>query len=119
MTKVMYHIIQGGGFTSGGFNFDTKLRRQSIDLEDLFIAHISGIDCLAKALLNVEKLQKDNFLQKFQTKRYQKWEEPFAKEILQGKKSFEQIAEHVATNAIEPKPVSGKQELLDELMLRL
>ena len=62
-----------GGFKSGGFNFDAKLRRQSIDIEDLFIAHIGGLDVLAKALINASHLIEDKFLESFKNGRYQAW----------------------------------------------
>ena len=65
MTLILTHILMSGGFKSGGFNFDAKLRRQSIDIEDLFIAHIGGLDVLAKALINASHLIEDKFLESF------------------------------------------------------
>ena len=62
MTLILTHILMDGGFKSGGFNFDAKLRRQSIDIEDLFIAHIGGLDVLAKALINASNVIEDKFL---------------------------------------------------------
>ena len=115
-TQALYHILQHGGFESGGFNFDTKLRRQSIDLEDMFYAHISGIDTLARSLLIAAKLITEGELQKVVTQRYAGWKSGFGASILDGKADFDTIAAHVLNNNLEPKPVSGRQELLESIV---
>ncbi|MFT3742466.1 MAG: xylose isomerase [Gammaproteobacteria bacterium] len=112
-TLALYYILQNGGFTSGGFNFDTKLRRQSIDLEDMFYAHISGIDTLAKSLLNAAQLIEEGRLAQFVEQRYQSWRQGLGADILAGKMTFEQIAEYASSHQLDPKPVSGRQELLE------
>jgi xylose isomerase len=116
LTQVLYLIIKNGGFTTGGFNFDTKLRRQSIDLEDMFHAHISGVDTLARALLNAEKLVKGKQLEDFVTQRYAKWQTELGKEISSGKMDMEKIAGQVLKENLQPKPVSGRQELLESMV---
>lgn len=112
-TMVLYFILKSGGFTSGGFNFDTKLRRQSIDLADLFHAHISGIDTLARALINTEKMLQDDFIGTAIKGRYAEWESPLGQEILSGRSSFETIAEKALREEMNPQPRSGRQELLE------
>ena len=99
-----------GGFKSGGFNFDAKLRRQSIDVEDLFIAHIGGLDVLAKALINASHIIEDKFLESFKNERYKAWNNKESQDMLSGKFSLEDIVE----NFNEPKIRSGKQELLEK-----
>ena len=111
LVRVMYLIVKNGGFTTGGFNFDAKLRRQSIDLEDLFLGHISGIDALAHALLITADLIENDVLEKNLTQRYQQWDdEKFAQDIMAGKMDAEQISQFVMDNNLDPKPVSARQE---------
>ncbi|MEO8963148.1 MAG: xylose isomerase [Gammaproteobacteria bacterium] len=116
IVQVLYLILKNGGFTTGGFNFDTKLRRQSIDLMDMFYGHISGIDTLARGLLIaanlVETAELDNFIQT----RYAAWQAPYGQTILQGQTDFEKIAAHVLQHDINPEPVSGRQELLENIV---
>ena len=114
--QVIYHILQNGGFTTGGFNFDTKLRRQSIDLEDMFFAHIHGVDTLARSLLIAAQLIEKGELAKFTKNRYADWQEKFGSDILNGKMDVEKIATHVLTNHLEPIPKSGRQEKLESLI---
>ena len=99
-----------GGFKSGGFNFDAKLRRQSIDIDDIFIAHIGGIDVLAKALINASRIIEDKFLESCKNERYYAWKTEESKNILSGKFSLEEVIENIN----EPKIKSGKQELLEK-----
>lgn len=110
MALVMNHIILDGGFTKGGFNFDAKLRRQSINVEDLFIGHIGGIDVLARALTIAIKMIEDKFLENFKKERYKKWQQKEGQEILSGKLTLEDLAK----GATNPNPKSGNQELLEK-----
>lgn len=114
MALVMRHILMNGGMKSGGFNFDAKLRRQSIDVEDLFIAHIGGIDNLARGLKNGIKLIEDKVLAGFTKERYQGWFNEEGKKILSGELSLEQLS----NLAKDPKPQSGKQEFLENYLNR-
>jgi len=110
MALVMKHILLDGGFTKGGFNFDAKLRRQSINVEDLFIGHIGGIDVLARALTIAIKMIEDKFLENFKKERYKKWQQKEGQEILSGKLTLEDLAK----GATNPNPKSGNQELLEK-----
>lgn len=110
---VLYIILQNGGFSSGGFNFDAKLRRESINLDDMFYSHISGIDTLAHGLLIAETLIKNNKLKDFINQRYQKWQDGFGKNILNNHFDFVSLSKHVLDKQIEPLPISGRQEMLE------
>jgi xylose isomerase len=114
--QAMYLILKNGGFVTGGFNFDTKLRRQSIDLEDMFLAHASGIETLARALLSAAKLIEEKQLEDFVAKRYSNWKTGMGVEIMNKKMDFEKIATHALQENLNPQPVSGKQELLESIV---
>lgn len=114
-TTILYQILSHGGFTTGGFNFDTKLRRQSLDLEDLFYGTISGIDALAKGLENAAKLIEAKKIQAMKEARYQKWDHELGSTILNGKISLSDLDHYVNEKSLSPEPVSGKQELLEIL----
>jgi xylose isomerase len=118
MALVLRHIVAAGGFSTGGFNFDAKVRRQSIDLADLFHAHIGGMDVLARALLIADKMVADGKLQGAIDKRYQGWSGGLGKEIMDKKLDLAAIADRVAKGNINPKPRSGQQELLENLVNR-
>ena len=115
---VLATIIQGGGFTSGGMNFDAKLRRQSIDPADLFHGHIGGMDTMARGLLFAEKLINEKTIESAIQKRYAGWETQLGKDILEGRRSLDDLAALVAEKKIDPKPRSGQQELLENLVNR-
>lgn len=112
----MYYILQGGGFTTGGLNFDSKIRRQSIDPLDLLHGHVGGIDTSARALLITEKMIKDGAMKKFVDERYAGWNGAEAKEILAGKHSLADLAKLAETRNLNPQPVSGRQEYLENLV---
>ncbi|MDB2409690.1 xylose isomerase [Pseudomonadales bacterium] len=117
-TLVMYEILKAGGLNNGGFNFDTKLRRQSCERDDLFIGHIGGMDTMAKSLLNAAQLIEDAALSKFVDTRYAGWREDFGQSIISGKQSLESLSKFVLDNDINPKQVSGRQELLENIVNR-
>jgi xylose isomerase len=114
--QVIYTMLQHGGFTSGGFNFDTKLRRQSIDLEDMFYAHISGIDTLAQALLIAANMLEKGKLEAHVKQRYHGWQSDLGKNILSDNYTLDSLTETVLNNKIDPKPISGRQELLEHMI---
>jgi xylose isomerase len=118
MALVLRHIVAAGGFKTGGFNFDAKIRRQSTDLADLFHAHIGGMDVLARSLLVADKMVTDGKLQAAVDARYQGWNAGLGKEILDKKLDLAGIADRVAKGNINPKPRSGQQELLENLVNR-
>lgn len=117
MTLVLCRILQAGGLKTGGFNFDAKVRRQSIDAIDLLHAHVGGLDLLARALLNAERLIADGGLADFVVRRYAGWNGAFGQDILAGRLSLAEIAEKAAAGP-EPHPVSGRQEMLENLVQR-
>jgi xylose isomerase len=118
LLPAFYHILKNGGIAPGGLNFDAKLRRQSIDPQDLLIAHIGGFDVCAQALTAAAKLIEDGKFDHALAERYAGWDQPEAKAMLAGGASLEAIARRVADNNISPKPRSGRQELLENLLNR-
>ncbi|HEX2153822.1 MAG TPA: xylose isomerase [Acidimicrobiia bacterium] len=116
---VSYEILRGGGFTTGGFNFDTKLRRQSIDRADLFHGHIGGIDTLAAALLVAADMVEQETLSGPLAERYAAWSGDLGSGILNGDQSLDSLAEEVLSGGIDPQPVSGRQELLENRVNRI
>jgi xylose isomerase len=118
MALALYHIVKGGGFTSGGLNFDAKVRRQSIDPDDLLHAHAEAMDLCARALLVAEKMVADDELGRELAARYAGWKGKLGREILGGKKSLADLAKLVEKNDLEPQPRSGKQERLEALVNR-
>ena len=118
MSLAVYEILRGGGFTTGGFNFDTKLRRQSLERDDLFHGHIGGIDTLAQALLVAAQMIEDGDLEAIREARYAGWSGPLGTAILDGELSLANLEERVAAGAIDPVPVSGRQEQLENLVNR-
>jgi len=114
----LYTLLEAGGLGSGGFNFDAKLRRQSLDPEDLFHAHVGGVDTLARGLLAAARMREDGGLRRFVQERYAGWDAPFGREILEGKTSLAELARHVLESGIEPAPRSGRQEMLENWVNR-
>ena len=119
LSLVLYEILRGGGFTTGGFNFDTKLRRQSIERSDLFHGHIGGIDTLARALLVAADLIEQETLSRPLDNRYSRWDGDLGKGILDGTETLETLEAKVHSGEIDPVPVSGSQELLENRLNRV
>jgi xylose isomerase len=117
-TLALYVVLRNGGLGNGGFNFDAKLRRQSIDAADLFHAHIGGIDVLARGLLNAARLLTDGNLQGHVDQRYAGWDGPLGTAIRRGERSLADLAAHVEQRGDDAKPVSGRQEMLENLVNR-
>jgi xylose isomerase len=116
VTQVMYMILQHGGFTTGGFNFDTKLRRQSIDLVDFFYAHVGGVDSLARGLINAVELVEQKKLAQAVQARYHGWHSGLGEKILSGKETVENLSAQVLEKNMNPKPVSAHQEHLELIL---
>jgi xylose isomerase len=112
----VHEILLGGGFSTGGFNFDAKLRRQSLDRSDLFHAHIGGIDTLARALLAAAGMLEAGELSAEKERRYAGWDAGLGAEILDGNLSLPDIESRVVGGDIEPSPRSGGQERLENLV---
>jgi len=118
MSLVMFEILRGGGFTTGGFNFDTKLRRQSMDRLDLFHGHIGGFDTLAQALLVAAQLIEDGTLERACSTRYAGWSTALGADIMDGSVDLEALESLIAAGEVDPTPVSGRQEDLENLINR-
>jgi xylose isomerase len=115
LTESMLVILEAGGFTQGGINFDAKTRRNSTDLEDIFIAHISGMDAFARALLIATSVLEQSDYKKMRKARYASFDSGDGKAFEEGKLSLEQMRELAIKNG-EPKQISGKQELYEALL---
>ena len=116
MILAFLEILRGGGFTTGGVNFDAKLRRQSIDPDDLITAHAGAMDLCARALLIAERIIDDGALADHVDARYAGWDGKEGKAILKGKRSLADLAVRVEQGGVEPQPVSGRQEYLENLI---
>lgn len=111
-----YEILRAGGYTTGGTNFDAKIRRQSLDPEDLILAHVGGMDTCARALKSAAALLEDGSLEKARANRYAGWNRADAKALLTG--SLEDAAAVVTAKGLNPEPKSGRQERLENLWNR-
>jgi len=116
MTLAMLEVIRAGGFTDGGFNFDSKVRRQSMEPVDLFYGHIGGIDTVARGLLNAAALIEDGRLDAIKAERYAGWEGAFGKSLVG--LDLAGIADLAEAQAVDPKPRSGRQERIENLVNR-
>jgi len=115
LTEAMLVILEAGGFTSGGINFDAKLRRNSTDPEDLFIAHIAGMDAFARALITADAiLCKSPFLA-MRKNRYASFDDGMGKDFEEGKLALEALRQY-AFESGEPEEVSGKQERYEQIL---
>jgi xylose isomerase len=113
--EAMLVILQAGGFTTGGVNFDAKTRRNSTDLEDIFIAHIAAMDTFARALLVTDQLLNDSDYLKMRTLRYASFDNAKGKAFEKGELTLENLREIALQNG-EPQMISGKQELFEQLI---
>ena len=115
VTEAMLEILPAGGFTHGGINFDAKTRRNSTDLEDIFIAHIGGMDVFARALTIADKILTDSQYIEMRKNRYASFDSGKGSEFEAGKLNLEDLAK-VAAEVGEPVQTSGKQELIEQLI---
>mgnify|MGYP000563054467 CR=1 FL=1 len=111
-----YEILRAGGYTTGGTNFDAKIRRQSLDPADLVLAHAGGMDTCARALKAAAAMLQDGGLEQARAERYAGWQSPAAAAMLAG--SLDQAAARVIAEGLEPQPRSGRQERLENLVNR-
>ena len=118
LTLALYEVLRAGGFTTGGMNFDAKIRRQSIEPDDLLHAHVGSIDATARALLNAAALIEDGSLQRFVEERYAGWEGDLGRAIIAGERSLDELARLVEERGLDPQPRSGRQEFLEGLLNR-
>ena len=115
LTQAMMQIIRGGGFVNGGTNFDAKTRRNSTDLEDIFIAHIAGMDAMARALLSAADVLEKSPYKKMLADRYASFDSGKGKEFEEGKLTLTDLVDYAKANG-EPAQTSGKQELYEAIV---
>ena len=115
---VLYEILKDGGFTSGGLNFDAKLRRQSVNREDLFYGHIGGMDTISHGLLNAVALLENGVLEEALVARYDGWNGELGQQILLPNSSLSDLANFVREHESPLQPTSGNQELLENTVAR-
>ncbi len=118
MALAYYQILKGGGFTTGGTNFDAKLRRQSLLPEDLLAAHVGGMDCCARGLKAAAKMMETRALSEFIDQRYAGWDAERGQNILDGDYTLEDMARYVEKEKLDPEPRSGRQEYLENIVNR-
>jgi len=111
-----YEVLRAGGFTTGGTNFDAKLRRQSLDPEDLILAHVGGMDICAAGLRAAAAMLEDGKLEEARRKRYSGWQKEESQAMLSS--DLSSISERVMRENINPRPSSGRQERLENLVSR-
>lgn len=116
VAMTMYEVLKAGGIGQGGLNFDAKLRRQSIDPDDLVWAHATAMDLCARALLVAERMVNDGVLPRHVQDRYAGWDSDSGRAILQGQRSLADLAREVEARSLEPQPRSGQQERLEHLV---
>ena len=114
----LIQLVQDKGFATGGFNFDAKLRRQSVEATDLYLAHIGGIDTISRALLAAADIVTDGALEKLKQKRYEGWGGELGKRITSGELSLASLADLATEKGLNPAPRSGKQELAESIIAR-
>jgi xylose isomerase len=117
LTEAMLIILQANGFKGGGINFDAKVRRNSTDMEDLFHAHIGGMDIFARALLTAEVILEKSAYKKIRKERYASFDGGKGKEFEEGKLTLENLRTYAIENG-EPAMKSGKQEYLENIVNR-
>jgi xylose isomerase len=117
LTLALLEILRAGGFTTGGFNFDAKVRRQSVDAIDLLHGHIGAVDAVARALIRAAAILDDGGLENFRAQRYAGWDGDFGK--LVAGSSLSEAADLATKNSLDPLPRSGRQEWLENLVNRI
>ena len=113
---VMYEILKAGGFTTGGLNFDAKVRRQSTDKYDLFYGHIGAMDTMALSLKVAARMIEDGELDKRVARRYAGWNGELGQQILNGQMTLSDIAQYAAQHQLAPQHRSSQQEQLENLV---
>ena len=115
LTQAMLQIIRNGGLGNGGSNFDAKLRRNSTDPEDIFIAHICGMDAMARALLNAARIVEESPIPAMVKERYASFDSGEGKRFEEGKMTLEDLVDYAKAHG-EPAQTSGKQELYETIV---
>ncbi len=115
LIEAMLVILEAGGFGGGGINFDAKIRRNSTDAEDLFHAHIGGMDCFARAIIAADNILQQSPYKKLRTSRYASFDSGQGKAFEEGKLTLTDLRQYAIDNG-EPQVISGKQELLENIV---
>lgn len=115
-TLTMYEVLQNGGLGKGGVNFDAKVRRPSFEPEDLFLAHIAGMDTFAKGLTTAARLIEDRVFEDFIDKRYSSFQEGIGADVLSGKATLSSLAEYALNNETPRANESGREEWLKSVL---
>jgi xylose isomerase len=115
VTEAMLVVLRAGGLGEGGINFDARIRRNSIDTDDLFISHISGIDTFSRALIIAEKIINDGTIERFLRERYSSFDSGRGHDFERGRMTLDDLYRYAA-DAGDIVPVSGRQERLEQLI---
>ena len=115
LIESMLIILEAGGLAGGGVNFDAKTRRNSTDPEDLFLAHIGGMDAFARSLIIADQILANSPYKKFRKERYASFDSGKGKEFEDGKLRLEDLRNFALANG-EPRQISGKQEWLENII---
>src|SRR5215471_2368006 len=118
LALVFHEILKAGGFTTGGLNFDAKIRRQSIDPDDLIHAHVGSMDACARGFLAAAEMLDAGALSEPLAERYQGWAGAEGRAILAGQRSLADLADRALAGGFDPQPRSGRQEYLESLVNR-
>jgi len=118
LVPALLQLIEDQGFVTGGFNFDAKLRRQSVDPADLYVAHIGGIDTLARALLAAADIAAAGQLERLRRERYAGWSGALGQQIATGKMTLASLADQALDKGYDPQPRSGRQEQAESIIAR-
>jgi xylose isomerase len=114
--QCMLCILEMGGFTTGGVNFDAKVRRESYEPIDLFHAHIGGMDAFARGLKIAYEIQQDGRLSSFVRERYKSWDSPLGRRVEAGECSFNNLEDYILPKGDVTTNTSGRQEMLENLI---
>jgi xylose isomerase len=117
-TSIMYPLLKWGGFTTGGLNFDAKVRRESFEPVDLFHAHVSGMDAFARGLKIAAAMRADGELERFVKQRYSSWDSGIGAEIESGKQDFASLERYMLGKGDVTPNTSGRQEMIEHLINR-
>lgn len=115
VTLTMYEVLENGGIEPGGINFDAKVRRTSFEIEDLFLAHIAGMDTFARGLKAAARLKEDRFFDKIKEERYASYQEGIGKDIIDDKTDLKSLFDYALSN----KTVTNKSGHIEAVKARL